>query len=407
MRETMKFWAGNLNAGFTVALVALPLAIAFGESSSLGAAAGITTAIFAGLVAAVFGGSKYQVSGPTGAMTVVLIPLALKYGPTGVLFAGLLAGFILLTAGLLKLGRHIHKLPAAVIEGFSAGIAIVIALQQFGWALGVSGIHGERVYLTAWQQVQVWVSSPAAPSVIMAILVMLTVLITLRKFPKLPASILALVAATLFCQLAGLKLATIPVIANPLGTFSFDFLTLSGNFLDFLIPALGIAALGAFEALLSAKIADRMVGSGETHNSDQELIGQGLANLVVPFLGGVPATAALARTAVNVRSGATSRLAAATHSVFLIIMVLALAPLVKLVPLPALAGVLLATAYNMVKWGDLITLAKASKLNGLLVTVSLALTVLVDLTSALLIGVLMWLALRKTKLAKGEENYDV
>ena len=407
MNETMKFWVGNLNAGFTVALVALPLAIAFGESSSLGAAAGITTAIFAGLVAVIFGGSKYQVSGPTGAMTVVLIPLALKYGPTGVLFAGLLAGVILLVAGLFKLGRHIHKLPASVIEGFSAGIAVVIALQQFGWALGVLGIHGERVYLTAWQQLQVWVSSPTAPSVAVAISVMLTVLVALRKFPKLPASILSLVVATLICQLAGLKLATIPVIANPLGTFSIDFLNLSGNFMDFLIPAIGIAALGAFEALLSAKIADRMVGSGATHNSDQELIGQGLANLVVPFLGGVPATAALARTAVNVRSGATSRLAAGTHSVFLVIMVLALAPLVSLVPLPALAGVLLATAYNMLKWDELGKLAKASKLDGLLVMVSLTLTVLVDLTSALLIGVLMWLALRKTKLAKGEKEYDV
>lgn len=403
----MKFWAGNLNAGFTVALVALPLAIAFGESSSLGAAAGITTAIFAGLVAAVFGGSKYQVSGPTGAMTVVLIPLALQYGPTGVLFAGLLAGFILLLAGLLKLGRHVHKLPASVIEGFSAGIAIVIALQQFGWAFGITGVHGERVYQTAWQQVTEWLANPTAPAIIMAVLVMLTVIFGLRKFPKLPASILSLALATLVSQLLGLKLDAIPVIANPLGTFSLDFLQLSGHFVDFLIPALGIAALGAFEALLSAKIADRMVGGNATHNSDRELVGQGLANLVVPFLGGVPATAALARTAVNVRSGATSRLAAGAHSIFLVVMVLALTPLVSMVPLSALAGVLLATAYNMVKWDELARTAKASKLDMILVAVSLALTVLVDLTSALLIGVLMWLFLRKTKLAKGEKNYDV
>jgi SulP family sulfate permease len=407
MRETMKFWVGNLNAGFTVALVALPLAIAFGESSSLGAAAGITTAIFAGLVAAIFGGSKYQVSGPTGAMTVVLIPLALEHGPTGVLFAGLLAGVILLLAGLFKLGRHVHKLPASVIEGFSAGIAVVIALQQFGWAFGVTGVQGERVYLTAWGQVSIWLGNPSAPSIIVAVTVMLAVIFGLRKFPKLPASILSLVLATAICQLADIKLATIPVIANPLGTFSIDFLQLSGNFVDFLIPAIGIAALGAFEALLSAKIADRMVGEGATHNSDKELVGQGLANLVVPFLGGVPATAALARTAVNVRSGATSKLAAGAHSVFLIVMVLALTPLVSLVPLPALAGVLLATAFNMLKWDELAKIARASKLDMILVVVSLALTVLVDLTSALLIGVLMWLALRNTKLAKGEENYDV
>jgi SulP family sulfate permease len=407
MRETMKFWGGNLNAGFTVALVALPLAIAFGESSSLGAAAGITTAIFAGLVAAIFGGSKYQVSGPTGAMTVVLIPLALKFGPSGVLFAGLLAGVILILAGLLKLGRHIHKLPTSVIEGFSAGIAVVIALQQIGWTLGITGAKGEKVYLTAWLQFSTWLSAPTWASVVVALAVMVTIIFSLRKFPKLPASILTLLLATLVCQLAGVKLATIPVIANPMGTISFDFLAMGNHLGDFLIPAFGIAALGAFEALLSAKIADRMVGGSASHNSDQELVGQGLANLVVPFLGGVPATAALARTAVNVRSGATSKLAAGAHSVFLIIMVLALTPLVSLVPLPALAGVLLATAFNMVKWGELAKVARASKLDLMLVVISLALTVFVDLITALLIGTLMWIAHPNTKLAKGERDLSV
>jgi SulP family sulfate permease len=407
VRETKRFWSANINAGFTVALVALPLAIAFGESSSLGAAAGITTAIFAGLVAAIFGGSRYQVSGPTGAMTVVLIPLAMKYGPNGVLLAGLMAGVILICAGLLKLGRHIHKLPASVIEGFSAGIAVVIALQQIGWTLGITGVKGERVYQTAWQQFTQWLKAPTSTSVIVAIAVMFLVILGLKKFPKFPVSIASLVLATLVCQIGGLKLATIPVIANPLGKISFDFLSLSDRFSEFLIPALGIATLGAFEALLSAKIADRMVGGEATHNSDQELVGQGLANLVVPFLGGVPATAALARTAVNVRSGANSKFAAVAHSVFLVIMVLALTSLVSLVPLPALAGVLLATAFNMVKWSELRKVARASKLDLILVVLSLGLTVLVDLTSALLVGTLTWFALRKTKLAKGEEDFSV
>lgn len=407
MRETMKFWAGNLNAGFTVALVALPLAIAFGESSSLGATAGIITAIFAGLIAAIFGGSKYQVSGPTGAMTVVLIPLAAKYGPNGVLFAGLLAGVILVVAGSLKLGRHIHKLPASVIEGFSAGIAVVIALQQIGWAFGVSGIHGDRVYLTAWGQLLVWFGNPTWPAITVTLITMAFCLVGLKHFSKLPVSMLALVLATVVCLLLGVKLAAIPTIANPLGVPSLQFLNLGNSWGDFIIPAFGIASLGAFEALLSAKIADRMVGDNTTHNSDRELVGQGLANLAVPFLGGVPATAALARTAVNVKSGATSRFAAISHSLFLIIMVLALTPLVSLVPLPALAGVLLATAFNMFKWDELKKVAKASKLDFGLAALSLALTVLVDLTSALLIGVLMWLTLRNTKLAEGEENYDV
>ena len=407
MRQTMRFWAGNLNAGFTVALVALPLAIAFGESSSLGAAAGITTAIFAGVVAAVFGGSKYQVSGPTGAMTVILIPLAAKYGPTGVLFAGLLAGLILVLAGGLKLGRHIHKLPASVIEGFSAGIAGVIALQQFGWALGVDAVPGEHVYPTAWQQIVAWTASPTVPSIATALTVMLVVIFGLKFFPKLPISVAALVLATLITIWLHIELDTIPTILNPMGKFDLTFLHLVENLYDFLIPAMGIATLGAFEALLSAKIADRMAGEAVPHNSARELVGQGLANLVVPFLGGVPATAAVARTAVNVRSGATSRIAAGAHSVFLVLMVLALSPLVNLVPLPALAGVLLATAFNMVKFSELKKIAKASRLDTALVILSLALTVFVDLTTALLVGTLMWLFLRKTKLAKGKNDYSV
>ncbi|MFM5951586.1 MAG: SulP family inorganic anion transporter [Micrococcales bacterium] len=407
MRETLKFWVGNLNAGFTVALVALPLAIAFGESSSLGAAAGITSAIFAGMVAAVFGGSKFQVSGPTGAMTVVLIPLALKFGPTGVLFSGLLAGIILVLAGVLKLGRHIHRLPASVIEGFSAGIAVVIALQQFGWAFGVTGVHGDHVYETAWAQLIVWLGNPTIPALAMSLSVMLAVVFGLRLFPKLPVSVIVLSLSTLIASGFGLKLATIPQILNPLGSIRIDFLALTANFSDFLIPALGIASLGAFEALISAKIADKMVGPEASHDSDRELLGQGMANLLVPFLGGVPATAALARTAVNVRSGATSRVAAVAHSIFLALMVLALSPLVSLIPLPALAGVLLATAYNMVKTEELQKVATASKLDFILVVSCLLLTVFVDLTSALLIGVLTWLALRKTKLAQGETDLDV
>lgn len=407
MRETSKFWLSNLNAGFTVALVALPLAIAFGESSSLGASAGIVTAILAGLIAATFGGSRFQVSGPTGAMTVVLIPLALKYGPSGVLFAGLLAGVILVLAGMFKLGHHIHKLPASVIEGFSAGIAVVIALQQFGWAFGVSGAHSDHVYITAWMQVETWFSHPTAPAIVLAIGSMVAVILGLRLFPKLPVSIIVLTIATLISITLGLKLATIPQIAHPLGSVNVAFLSNTSHLIEFILPALGIAALGAFEALISAKIADKMAGPNSTHDSDRELVGQGLANLAVPFLGGVPATAALARTAVNVKSGATSRVAAIAHSLFVAALVLVLSPMVSLIPLAALAGVLLATAYNMVKFDDLRKVAQASRLDFVLVIVCLALTVFIDLVTALLVGVLMWIALRKTKLAQGETFLDV
>ena len=381
--KTMKFWVGNLNAGLTVALVALPLAIAFGESSTLGAAAGITTAIVAGFIAAIFGGSNFQVSGPTGAMTVVLIPLAASQGNSGVLLAGLIAGVVLVLAYLFKLGRHVHKLPASVIEGFSAGIAIVIARAQLGWA------------------------SPNSDSIILTIVVMIAVIAGLKLLPKWPISITALTLATVSSISFHLDVEVIPTLENPLGTWSLGFLGAITNWNAILIPALGIATLAAFEALLSAKIADRMAGTDKPHDSDRELLGQGLSNIAVPFLGGVPATAALARTAVNVRSGATSRVAAAAHSAFLLIMVLVLAPLVNLIPLPALAGVLLATAFNMLNLRELWKHAKASKLDGILTAVTLLLTIFMDLTTALFAGVLMWLALRKTKLAQGEEDYDV
>ncbi|MEY2694686.1 MAG: hypothetical protein RL142_1034 [Actinomycetota bacterium] len=381
--KTTKFWVGNLNAGLTVALVALPLAIAFGESSTLGAAAGITTAIVAGFIAAIFGGSNFQVSGPTGAMTVVLIPLAATQGSPGVLLAGLIAGAVLVLAYILKLGRHIHKLPASVIEGFSAGIAIVIARAQLGWA------------------------SPNTDSIILSVVVMIAVIAGLKLLPKWPISITVLALATVASIYFRLDVSVIPTLENPLGTWSTDFLGAITNWNAILIPALGIATLAAFEALLSAKIADRMAGAVQPHDSDRELLGQGLSNIAVPFLGGVPATAALARTAVNVRSGATSRVAAAAHSAFLLIMVLVLAPLVNLIPLPALAGVLLATAFNMLNFRELWRHARASKLDGILTLVTLLLTIFMDLTTALFTGVLMWLALRKTKLAQGEEDYDV
>ena len=381
--KTMKFWVGNLNAGLTVALVALPLAIAFGESSTLGAAAGITTAIVAGFIAAVFGGSNFQVSGPTGAMTVVLIPLAASQGSSGVLLAGLIAGVVLVLAYLFKLGRHIHRLPASVIEGFSAGIAIVIARAQLGWA------------------------SPNADSIILTLVVMVAVIAGLKLLPKWPISITALTLATAASIYFNLDVAVIPTLENPLGTWSLGFLGAITNWNAIVIPGLGIATLAAFEALLSAKIADRMAAAEKDHDSDRELLGQGLSNIAVPFLGGVPATAALARTAVNVRSGATSRVAAAAHSAFLLIMVLVLAPLVNLIPLPALAGVLLATAFNMLNFRELWKHARASKLDGILTAATLLLTIFMDLTTALFVGVLMWLALRKTKLAQGEEDYDV
>ena len=392
-----RFSFTNLVAGLTVALVALPLAIAFGESVGLGAQAGITTAVLAGFIAAAFGGSRFQVSGPTGAMTVVLIPIAASHGVAGVLLTGLMAGLLLVVAGLFRLGRHIHRLPIAVIEGFTAGIALVIGLQQVGWALGVTVLRTERIYQTVWEQWHAFLAMPGPAAPLMALISALAVYWLNPRFPKIPASIAVLLLATAVAQLTHLDLATVPKLNAPIGAFQLSWFGASANWVQLLVPALAVAALGGIEALLSAKVADNMHGDGSQHDSDRELFGQGLANLVVPFFGGVPATAALARTAVNVRAGATSKTAAMWHAALLLGLVLAAQQLVSLIPLPALAGVLLATAAHMIKPGELRLLAKHSKADATVMVATLVLTVATDLITALVVGGLLWWLLRRFK----------
>ncbi len=393
----------DLTAGLTVALVALPLALAFGIACGLGAASGIITAVIAGLIAAVFGGSRYQVSGPTGAMTVVLLPIVNQFGREAVLAVGLMAGVLLVSASLIGVGHHVHRIPTAVIEGFTAGIAVVIALQQVPTALGVTVETTEHVWQTAWLALNAgsainWISVAIAAGATA------TVLIGERIFPRVPFALVAVATALAAGLLFGLDTARIGELPSLLAAPSASFMST----IDWpaLVPsALAVATLAALESLLSAKIADRLVGAKERHDSDRELFGQGLANLVVPFFGGVPATAALARTAVNVRNGAQSRLAAASHAVFLAVIVLALPTLVAQIPLAALAGVLFATTAHMVKPSELRALARESKLDALLLAATFVATVLLDLISAVLIGLALFLVLRRTRFAGVDRRY--
>lgn len=376
--------ARDLVAGITVAIVALPLALAFGIGSGLGAAAGLTTAIIAGFVAAVFGGSKFQVSGPTGAMTVVLIPIFAQFGSNGVLGVGLVAGTFLVLAGFLKIGRYVHRLPIALIEGFTAGIAIVIALSQLK-------------FLTDFN------------STISALVIAVVVVLASRKFAKVPVALAMVIALAVANQSLQLGMATIGALPASIGVLSFEFL--NQDYSKLILAGLAVAVLAALESLLSAKIADRMANSmskpdGKTgskaeshHNSNQELFGQGLANLLVPFFGGVPATAALARTAVNVRSGATSKLAAAIHALVLAAIVLTIAQLVAQIPLAALAGVLLATCFNMINFAELRQLARASVADAAVLLVTFVVTISVDLIAAVVSGLLVFLVLGQKKIA--------
>ena len=375
----------DLTAGVMVGLVALPLALGFGVSSGLGPEAGIVTAVVAGAVAAVFGGSHVQVSGPTGAMTVVLVPIVAAYGPQAVLVVGLMSALLLVGLAYAGAGRFIHYVPIPVVEGFTLGIAAIIALQQVPAALGVSA-QADRVVLLAADALGTWARSPAWASPALATLV-IALMWLLRRRPTLPGALVAVAVASLANSLLHLDAATIGAI--PAGLPAPRLPQVPWDSLDaLLLPAIAVAALAALESLLSATVSDSM-RVGERHDPDRELFGQGLANLVVPFFGGMPATAAIARTAVNVRSGARSRLAALTHAAMLLVVVLVAAPLVGRIPLAALAGVLIATALHMVRVSSLSALLRSTRGDAVVLTITAGATILVDLVTAVLLGLVV------------------
>ena len=365
----------NLLAGVTVAVVALPLALGFGISSGLGAQAGLVTAIVAGALAAFFGGSNLQVSGPTGAMTVVLVPIVAQHGPSGVLTVGLMAGLMLVLLALLRAGRYVRYIPASVVEGFTIGIAAVIALQQVPAALGVPVPEGDRVLVVAWQAVLDFAAHPEWTAVAIALGVVVVMLVGARWRPTVPFSLMAVVLATVLVE----------VDLSQVGTL--------------VAPAAAVAALAALESLLSATVADGM-SVNQRHDPDRELFGQGVANIAAPLFGGVPATAAIARTAVNVRSGASSRLAAITHALVLAGIVYLAAPLVERIPLAALAGVLLATAVRMVEVGSVRAMVRATRSDGVVLVLTAVVTLTVDLVVAVLVGMLVAGALALASLAR-------
>jgi SulP family sulfate permease len=375
----------DLVAGSTVALVALPLALAFGVTSGLGAEAGLVTAIVAGAVAAVFGGSSLQVSGPTGAMTVVIVPVVHQFGPDAVLMVGAMAGLVLVALAIARVGRYVRYLPMPVVEGFTAGIAVVIALQQLPSALGDSGAGGEKVWQKPIEAGRHFVANPAPASLGIALSVAAVILFGARRRPKVPVALLSVAAATLVARVASLDVERLGKLPSGLPTPSLAFFDLST--LRALVPAaLAVAALAALESLLSATAADGM-SVGRRHDPERELFGQGLANLAVPFFGGVPATGAIARTAVNARAGATTRLSALVHALVLAAVAFAAAPLVGLIPLAALAGVLLATTVRMVEVASLLAIARTTRADALVLALTFTVTVAVDLVTAVAVGV--------------------
>ncbi len=374
-------------AGLTVAAVALPLALAFGVASGATAAAGLVTAILSGLVIGALSGAPYQISGPTGAMSAVLIVLAQRYGLEGLFIAGLLSGFLLLVIGLLRLGRFIAFIPAPVITGFTSGIALIIFIGQIDNFLGVKTEAAESAALKFFNYLKGGLV-PDWRAVALGAIVILTMLLWPTKLnARFPASLLGIILATGLNALFQWPVAVIGDIPQTLLLAERLDLTRIPwqNLTNFIAPTLTITALGAVESLLCGAVASNMTGIRLQAN--QELIAQGVGNMVIPFFGGVPATAAIARSSVGIKSGGQTRLVSIIHALGLLASMFLLAPIMARIPLAALAGVLMVTAIRMNEWHAIrFIFQKRFKTAMLAFTITMLSTVTLDLTQAILIG---------------------
>lgn len=380
-------WRRDILAGVTVGVVALPLALAFGISSGVGAAAGLITAVVAGLVAAVFGGSHVQVSGPTGAMAVVLAPIVVLHGVGSIALVTVLAGLIVLAAGVTGLGRAVTFIPWPVIEGFTLGIAAIIFLQQVPAAFATTSPPGERTLAAAWRILTKADWTQAAITLGAVALIALLMILLPHLHRAIPESLTAVVAVTVLVVALDIPIATIGELPSQLPAPVLPHADL-GALRDVVGAALAIAALAAIESLLSARVAATMAPTGP-YDPDRELVGQGLASVASGVFGGMPATGAIARTAVNVRSGARTRLSAITHSAVLLgVVYLATGP-VSAIPLAALAGVLMVTSFRMISGSTIRKILRSTRSDALLFILTAFVTVCFDLIEAVEIGVLV------------------
>ena len=385
-------WRHDVIAGVTVGIVALPLALAFGITTGAGAQAGLITAIYAGLIASIFGGSNYQVSGPTGAMTVVLVPIVIKYGTASLAPLGLAAGLLVVMMGLTHCGELIKRVPWAVMEGFTLGIALVIALQQLPSVLAAKSVGGANTLATAWRTIRHSVAAGTHWSSIAVVLLTLLVKFTYPKFSHklkikvhIPASFVSIIVASLIVAILGIKT---PLIGNlPRSLFAHTSLSASriGTY-ALVVGAVQIALLAAIESLLSARVADQMVHiheSADSYKPNRELVGQGLATIISSAVGGMPATGAIARTSVNIRSNAQSRISAITHALFLVLVVLVLNPVISHIPTATLGAVLIGTSYRIARPSSLKELLKTTRLDAITLLVTAALVVIIGLIWAI------------------------
>ena len=387
----------DLMAGLTVTAVAIPLALAFGVGSGATAASGLVTAIIAGVIISALGGAYFQISGPTGAMAAILMSIIAQYDLQGVFVATVMAGIILVIAGVLHLGKLISFIPMPVISGFTSGIAVIIAMGQIDNFFGVKSVGSsvtEKFYMTA---------------VGIGVFVMLMMLLFPIKYSKfIPSSLFAIIVATAANIALNLDVAVVGEI--PATLLLNDRLQLA-SLLDFrtiiglLAPAVSIAVLAMIESLLCGATASRMTGA--RLDSNRELVAQGVGNIIVPFFGGIPATAAIARTSVAVKSGAVTRMTGIFHALGILLAMFVLAPVMSQIPLAALAGVLMVVSWRMNEWVTINFILKG-KFKGAILkfVVTMLTTIIVDLTTAIMIGVIIGLVLQAVRFSHLRITYD-
>ena len=379
----------DVMSGITVAAVALPLALAFGVSSGATAAAGLVTAVIGGLIMSLFSGASFQISGPTGAMTAVLVTLAAKYGMQGILIASFIAGIFLVIACFCKLGSVISMIPSSVMTGFTSGIAVIIALGQLDNFFGIKS-QGSLA-ITKFISYFTMGFHPNIQAMAVGIGVIILMVIWPKKLnEKIPSSLASIVLVAILVQFVDLNVDVIGDIPRTLlleDNLSFSRLNL-GVMKGMLAPSFTIAALCMVESLLCGASAGKM--KDEEMDADRELIAQGIGNMVIPIFGGVPATAAIARTSVAIKSGCETRLTGIIHSLILLLSMFVLAPVMSDIPLSALAGVLIVTAWRMNDFANIKYIFGHKFKSGMIkFIVTLAATVCLDLTEAIIIGVII------------------
>jgi sulfate permease, SulP family len=380
-------FVSDLTAGLTVGLVALPLAMAFAIASGVKPEAGIYTAVIAGFLISALGGSRVQIGGPTGAFVVIVAGIIAKFGVSGLLIVTTMAGIILILMGLTGLGTAVKFIPRPVTIGFTNGIAVLIASTQIKDFLGLQIGKVPSEFVARMSVLLANITTLRWSTVALSTCSLLLILLFPRITRRMPGSIVALVLATLSVAFFSLPVATIGSTFGgiPTGLPTFSLPAFKPDLIIVLIPAaFTVAMLAAVESLLSAVVADSM--TGDRHNSNVELVAQGIANLVVPFFGGIPATGAIARTATNIRSGAKTPIAGMIHALTLLAILLVAAPLARFIPLATLSAVLFVVAYNMGEWKEIGVILRLSKADIAVWAATFLLTVFADLTIAVEVG---------------------